>query len=113
MLGLCFGIGVFVVFVLLVIFIVYTCILKENFTAPGLTLTLPPSWFPEFKAKKYKMDDWRVRMYLDRYPMYRYDGNQGPKVGPNGAPVPGPTEANFLTEDESNKVASAYRLWNF
>ena len=90
--------AIFVIFVLLVVLIVTSCITTEKFTAPGLTLTNPPKWFPKYSAKKYNMDDWKVKMYLDRYPMYQYDG--GPKE-----------ESNYITPKESDKIASAYRFW--
>lgn len=83
-------IGIFIVFALLVVFIVYSCVIKEKFTAPGLTLTLPPNWFPQFRAKDYDISDWKVKMYLDRYPLFKGQ-----------------------TSEEADDVASAYRLWKF
>ncbi len=87
------AVAIFIIFILLVALIISSCITTENFTAPGLTLTRPPKWFPQYNAKKYKMDDWKVKMYLDRYPMYDYKNEE------------------YLTPEESDKVASAYRFW--
>ena len=61
------------IIVLLIFLIAGICFTKlhrlhEKFTAPGLTLTKPPSWFPENAAKAYNPDDWKTRMYLERYP---------------------------------------------
>jgi hypothetical protein len=76
----------------LFIFIIHNCFYTENFTAPGLTLTVPPSWFPQNAAKKYNPNDWKVRMYLDRYPFKTEDGS-------------------YLTDKLSNELASTDRLW--
>lgn len=86
---------VFLLIFLLFVFIFTNCITKENFTAPGLTLTVPPSWFPQNAAKRYDKKDWKVRMYLDRYPFY--DAR----------------DHSYLTEEQSNYLASTNRFWNF
>ncbi len=69
------------------------CYLNENFTAPGLTLTIPPSWFPQNSAKDYRMDDWVVKAYLDRYPFYDAKTKK------------------YIGYDESQELASTNRFW--
>lgn len=88
-------IGVFVLVALLIVFIFANCVLRENFTAPGLTLTPSPSWMPVLAAKAYNEDDWKERQYLDRYPFF--DTSKG--------------ENKYLSQEESDRLASAYRLW--
>ena len=66
----------------------------EKFTAPGLTLTNPPSWFPENSARPYNKKDSETKMYLQKYPIY----------APN---VPG----HYLSAKTSDHLASAYRFW--
>lgn len=82
---------------LLIIFIIAIivdqCILKENFTAPGLTLTSPPKWFPQIAARPYQKNDWKVKTYLDRYPFYNY------RTG------------KYKSTKESNQLASTNRFW--
>jgi hypothetical protein len=63
------------------------CSGKEGFTAPGLTLTNTPSWFPQNSAKDYKKQDWKPDSYLERYP---FEGK---------------------SYEESNNLASTYRFW--
>jgi hypothetical protein len=71
----------------------YTCI--EQFTADGLTLTKAPSWFPVNAAKKYSKDDWKTKMYLERNSFNSFNGKTN----------------DYTTPEESDKLASAYRLW--
>lgn len=78
---------------LLGIFIITNCVQKESFTAPGLTLTIPPSWFPQNAAKKYKNSDWKVKMYLDRYPFWD------------------PETRTYISDKKSNILASTNRFW--
>lgn len=75
---------------LLFIFIFTNCCgcSNEKFTAPGLTLTVPPSWFPQISAKKYREKDWQTKVYLDRYPFN-----------------------DELTGKESDEIASTNRFW--
>lgn len=68
--------------------------ITEKFTAPGLTLTNPPSWFPENSARPYNKKDSETRMYLQKYPIY------APKM-------PG----KYLSPKTSDRLASAYRFW--
>lgn len=93
--SVCVTVCIIILMFLLFLFILTNCVFKENFTAPGLTLTRPPSWFPQNAAKPYKDSDWKVRMYLDRYPFYDSD------------------KQKYISFDESNKLASAYRFWEF
>lgn len=87
------GLMVILLFVLL-FFLIYFIVEKtENFTAPGLTLTSPPSWFPQLAAKKYSEKDWKTKMYLDRYPFRTSDGK------------------DYISYDKSNMLASTDRLW--
>lgn len=79
--------------ILLLVFIFTNCAYKEKFTAPGLTLVNPPSWFPENAAKKYNKKDWETKMYLDRYPFYDT------------------LDQDYLPYKESNELASIYRYW--
>lgn len=90
---ICITICILILMFLLFVFIYTNCILKENFTAPGLTLTNPPSWFPQNSAKAYKEDDWKVKMYLDRYPFW--DAIKG----------------EYISDKLSNKLASTDRYW--
>lgn len=78
---------------LLLYLIINNCIVKENFTAPGLTLTNPPSWFPQNAAKPYRKNDWKVKTYLDRYPFYNARTNK------------------YLSTEESNELSSTNRFW--
>jgi len=78
---------------LLLYLIIYNCIVKENFTAPGLTLTRPPSFFPQNAAMPYRKKDWEVKIYLDRYPFYNARTNK------------------YLSTQESNELASTNRFW--
>ena len=89
----CIYISIFLLIFILFVFIFMNCVMKENFTAPGLTLTMPPSWFPQLAARAYNPKDWQVKMYLDRYPFYDA------------------VEQDYLTAHESNKLASTNRLW--
>jgi len=65
----------------------------ENFTAPGLTLTQPPSWFPQNAAQGYNKKNSETQMYLDRYPFYDSD------------------KRDYISYDDSNTLASVYRFW--
>lgn len=78
---------------LLLYLIIYNCIVKENFTAPGLTLTRPPNWFPQNAAKPYRKSEWKVKTYLDRYPFYNS------RTG------------KYKSIKESNELASTDRFW--
>ena len=89
----CIFIAIFLLLFLLMVFIFVNCAQKENFTAPGLTLTMPPSWFPQIAAQAYNPDDWKPRTYLDRYPFYAV------------------REQKYLTEEESDYLASTNRFW--
>lgn len=84
---------IIIIIALLLYLIIDHCILKETFTAPGLTLTSPPSWFPQIAAKPYRKSDWEVRTYLDRYPFYNV------RTG------------KYLSTNESNELASTNRFW--
>lgn len=84
----CIFIAIFLLIFLLFVFIFTNCVQKENFTAPGLTLTIPPSWFPQIAAKPYRMNDWKTHVYLDRYPFHK-----------------------GMTVEESNALASTNRFW--
>lgn len=86
---------VILIFAFLIVFIVTNCIMKEGFTAPGLTLTIPPSWFPQNSAKPYKKSEWMTKMYLDRYPFHTNTGK------------------GYISYDESNRLASTDRFWRF
>lgn len=86
--------AIILLFVLLY-FIYVSCIKCEKFTAPGLTLTMPPSWFPQNAARKYNPNDWKSRMYLDRYPFYDA------------------VTKNYISDKESNYLANATRYWEF
>lgn len=90
---LCIYISIFLLIFILFVFIFLNCVRKENFTAPGLTLTMPPNWFPQLAARKYNPNDWKSKMYLDRYPFYDVK------------------EEEYLTQSESDKLASVYRMW--
>lgn len=91
---------------------------SEKFTAPGLTLTKPPSWFPQNAAKAYNPKDWKTKMYLDRYP-FRIN-NAGENCQTNiqtikndlgskfASQVP---DSDYMSSQEADKSASAYRLW--
>lgn len=98
----CIYIGIFILLFFLFIFIFSNCIWKESFTAPGLTLTIPPSWFPQMAAKAYNPKDSQTRMYLDRYPF---------KLGPKGLDPNGAKDWDYMSEQRSDKLASAYRFW--
>lgn len=82
-----------IIIVLILIFFMYTQCINEHFTAPGLTLTMPPSWFPQNAAKLYKMNDWKVRAYLDRYPFYDTKNR------------------DYISYNESQRLASTNRFW--
>lgn len=82
-----------IIFILLLFFIFTQCVYKEKFTAPGLTLTIPPNWFPQNSAKPYRMDDWKVKAYLDRYPFYDSKTK------------------TYLGFQESQDLASTNRFW--
>lgn len=89
----CSTVCILMLLFLLFIFITTNCIDKENFTAPGLTLTIPPSWFPQNSAKPYNESDWKSRMYLDRYPFYD------------------PETQSYISDEESNWLANTTRFW--
>lgn len=82
----CIFISLFLLIFLLFVFIFTNS--KENFTAPGLTLTIPPSWFPQNSSKKYNKNDWITQVYLDRYPFNK-----------------------DITVEESNAIANTNRFW--
>ena len=84
---------VFTIIGLLSYFIYLIVEKTENFTAPGLTLTSPPSWFPQLAARKYSEKDWKTKMYLDWYPFRTSDGK------------------DYISYDKSNMLASTDRLW--
>lgn len=79
--------------VLLLFFFICTQTTNEHFTAPGLTLTIPPSWYPQNSAQKYKPSDWKVKTYLDRYPIYD------------------PRTKNYIGYQETQDIASTNRFW--
>lgn len=81
----CIYISIFILLFMLFIFIFMNCVYKENFTAPGLTLIKPPSWFPQNSAKAYSKNDWKTKMYLDRY--------------------------DELNNPNANNLAFVYRFW--
>lgn len=91
--SICLFLCIGILFILLLFFMFTQCYYKENFTAPGLTLTIPPSWFPQNSAKKYRMDDWKVKAYLDRYPFYDAKTKK------------------YLGFQESQDLASTNRFW--
>lgn len=68
---------------------------NEYFTAPGLTLTNPPSWFPQNSAKPYNENDWKVKTYLDRYQFWD------------------PVTKRYISDKESNRLANVNRFWEF
>jgi len=82
-----------VLLILLLKFIFDNCSCNEHFTAPGLTLTSPPSWFPQFTSKPYNKKDSETKMYLDKYPFYD------------------PATKKYISYEESNKLGSVYRFW--
>ena len=82
---------------------------KELFTAPGLTLTKSPSWFPQYSSQKYDITDWQSKMYLDRYPFkINNKGENCVNSGTMGGKGPRP---DYLTTSQSDQLASAYRFW--
>lgn len=91
--NVCITICILILMFLLFVFIYRSCIVNEYFTAPGLTLTIPPSWFPQNSAKKYNKKDWETKMYLDRYPFY--DDSTG----------------EYINQSESDYIASTNRFW--
>lgn len=118
------AIAAFTLIIVLMIFLVagvcwtHVSRFTEKFTAPGLTLTKPPSWFPQNAAKPYREKDWKSRMYLDRYP-FRYN-NAGENCQTDiesikdelntkyASQIP---DSDYLSSAESDYLASAYRLW--
>jgi hypothetical protein len=91
-----------IIIILLITIIIGVCYTKiERFTAPGLTLTKPPSWFPQYAAKAYNPEDWKTRMYLERYP-FRINNN-GENCD-NRSP-------DYISSGESDLLASTYRMW--
>jgi len=86
-------IGIVLLVFLLLLFILINCYFTENFTAPGLTLIIPPSWWVSRAGKKYNKKDWESQMYLDRYPFYDAQTN------------------SYLSTPESDYLASVYRFW--
>lgn len=87
--------GVFVLIILLIAFITLNCYMRDNFTAPGLTLTLPPSWYTTLSGRAYNKNDWKTKQYLDRYPFFNAETGK------------------YISEKNSNTLASAYRFWRF
>lgn len=65
----------------------------EGFTIPSLTLGNAPSWFPQNSAKAYNPNDWKVKMYLDKYPFYD------------------PIHKKYINYNESQQLASTNRFW--
>jgi hypothetical protein len=92
--NICIFFGV-IVFALLMVFMLTNCVFTERFTAPGLTLTMPPSWFPQNAAAPYRKNKWKTKMYLDRYPFHTSNGKQ------------------YMSFKQSNELASTDRLWRF
>jgi hypothetical protein len=90
----CFCFLTCVLLALLLYFIIKQCS-DEHFTAPGLTLTVPPSWFPQFTSKTYNKKDWMTKAYLDRYPFYDAKTRK------------------YISYDKSQKLASTNRFWKF
>jgi len=84
---------IIIIIALILYLIIDRCILKETFTTPGLTLTIPPAWVPQFAAKPYNKNNWKVRTYLDRYPFYNA------RTG------------KYLSTNQSNELASTNRFW--
>ena len=100
---------VFISIIVIVMLILICIVNTENFTAPGLTLTKPPSWFPQNAARTYNKDDWKSRMYLDRYP-FRVN-NKGENCLNNaemGGDGPG---SDYISSNEADFLASTYRMW--
>ena len=91
--NICITSCIVILMFLLFVFVYTNCVQNEYFTAPGLTLTMPPSWFPQNSAKKYKEDDWKTKMYLDRYPFYSTEDD------------------DYLSQELSDKLASTDRFW--
>jgi hypothetical protein len=91
---------------------------SEKFTAPGLTLTKPPSWFPQNSAKPYREKDWKTKMYLDRYPFRVNNAGENCQTDINtiknkldtkfASQVP---DSDYISSRDADKLASAYRLW--
>ena len=106
------GLLFFLLFFFLLLLITGCCYTKinfEKFTAPGLTLTKPPSWFPQNAAKAYNPEDWKTKMYLDRYPFrINNKGENCSNSASMGGDGPGP---EYITTPESNFLASTYRMW--
>lgn len=84
---------ILILVVLLLFFMYSQCYINEQFTAPGLTLTIPPSWFPQNAAKAYHPNDWKTKAYLDRYPFYD------------------PKTKSYLSYEKSQQLASTNRFW--
>lgn len=118
------AIAAFTLIIVLMIFLVggvcWTQIARasEKFTAPGLTLTKPPSWFPQNSAKPYRESDWKTKMYLDRYP-FRVN-NKGENCQTNIQTIKGDLNSKFasqvpdsdyISSQDADESASAYRLW--
>ena len=91
--NVCISLCIIILMFLLFVIIYTNCGKLERFTAPGLTLTNPPSWFPQNAAKKYREDDWKVKMYLDRYPFYDSETK------------------TYIDQKESDNLASTNRFW--
>jgi hypothetical protein len=110
------GIAAFLLIIVLLIFLVGgICFNKigrfsEKFTAPGLTLTKPPSWFPQNAAKPYNKNDWRSRMYLDRYP-FRYNNKGENCQTTKYDDVSHIPDSDYISTPEANHLASTYRMW--
>lgn len=84
---------IIIIVILLILLIVTNVKNLESFTSPGWTLTIPPNWFTTRSAKPYNKDEWKTKMYLDRYPFYDS------------------VTRSDLSWEESNRLASVYRFW--
>lgn len=90
---ICLSIFIILAVALLCVFIYSQSCVYENFTVPGVTLTIPPSWFPQNSAKAYNMNDWKVKSYLDRYPFWD------------------PVKKQYIGYQESQDLANTNRFW--
>lgn len=111
-------IAAFVLIIVLLIFLIGgICFikfdkLKENFTAPGLTLTKPPSWFPQNAARPYNANDWKTKMYLDRYPIrINNKGENCQLKSPFPDNMSGIPDSDYISSEEADYLASNYRMW--
>jgi len=91
---MCFISTLFIILLstILISLIIFSCSNKEGFTAPGLTLINPPSWFPQNSSKAYKKEDWQNKMYLDMY-----KGKKG--------------NNEYESVEETEQKAKVFRFW--